>query len=521
MILHSKKIGVIISIIELISLTSLLILTEIIFDHSIIYASLAIFYMLITLVVSTFVYSLVKNTIYNALVSFISLILSVIMTIILFFKKTTVRFYFINSTSAIVLLNALNNNDTKIIMKTENEYTSKDAVTILLYHDEKKSQIFYQKDEISKEKIKEIKKQYKTKIMNACSKRKDLNVPVTVPLHYLDPHINPATLIEYNAILKFLIKKYLKKNGYKNFLKYNKSKKIEKLSISYKNNTYCGLKNLGATCYFNSFIQTIFHITEFRKKIYECRPFGIIKHLQNLFYSMENEKVSNPEDLARLIIDNVRIHEDINEFSLKFFDVLSNETNNKTIYEALDLLTGTIKETRMENDKQVSENSYPFKNIFLPISNSDGTIIDNLQESLIAEFTNDNKSKKEIEKAPEILFLLINRFIVDKKRKSFEKYNGLFKYPLELDISSFCVDKTTKKIYRLHSVILHKGGVAGGHYVCNILIDGVWYNFNDEIVTVINEEEATKRNFGGPGENSEEIGNFTAYYLIYVKKELK
>mmetsp|Transcript_42854 Transcript_42854/g.41177 ORF Transcript_42854/g.41177 Transcript_42854/m.41177 type:complete len:139 (+) Transcript_42854:1457-1873(+) len=66
-------------------------------------------------------------------------------------------------------------------------------------------------------------------------------------------------------------------------------------------------------------------------------------------------------------------------------------------------------------------------------------------------------------------------------------------------------------IYELYSVLVHSGGAMGGHYYAYIksFEDGKWYNFNDSIVSQIQEDDIS-RVFGDMGG-----GCATAYMLMY------
>ncbi|WUR04029.1 ubiquitin carboxyl-terminal hydrolase [Vairimorpha necatrix] len=284
-------------------------------------------------------------------------------------------------------------------------------------------------------------------------------------------------------------------------------------------NKYCGLYNLKYSCYANCILQSLIHIKRFREKIAECKEGEMILLLNEAIQEMQKNKIYNPKNLLDHIIKNYNILQDIHEFYLEFFaELTENKKGDTKISELDNLITGTTKETSKNEEGQIFERLNNFKNIFLPISTSDGAIIDNLEESLAQEFTNDGKSKKEIKKAPEILFLLINRFVFDKEKKKLKKYNGLFKFPKEIDFSPYCVDTTIENTYKLHSVIVHKGNSTFGHYYCNILIDGKWYEFNDYKNKMIGEKDAIEEQFGGHKEATNEMKNHSAYYLVYVKK---
>ncbi|KAH7815910.1 putative phosphoinositide 3kinase family, accessory domain [Monocercomonoides exilis] len=93
-------------------------------------------------------------------------------------------------------------------------------------------------------------------------------------------------------------------------------------------------------------------------------------------------------------------------------------------------------------------------------------------------------------------------------------------------------------VYVLHSVLVHSGGMTGGHYYAYIQpkCDGKWFCFDDEWVRETTEEEAVEDNYGGTEYvANHKYSNFllhsesdvqkvtkiaSAYMLVYVKKSL-
>jgi ubiquitin C-terminal hydrolase len=95
--------------------------------------------------------------------------------------------------------------------------------------------------------------------------------------------------------------------------------------------SYKGLANIGATCYMNSLIQTLFMTPEFRDSIYGWaysekahprREDSIIYQLQKLFARLELGYASSTSDLIRSFQwqeDDAHLQQDIQEFNRILF----------------------------------------------------------------------------------------------------------------------------------------------------------------------------------------------------------
>ncbi|CAI8596746.1 unnamed protein product [Vicia faba] len=109
-------------------------------------------------------------------------------------------------------------------------------------------------------------------------------------------------------------------------------------------------------------------------------------------------------------------------------------------------------------------------------------------------------------------------------------------YDLQLDVkgcpdvyASF--DKNVRNLYTLYSVLVHSGGVHGGHYYAFIrpTLSDQWYKFYDERVTKEDPKLASEEQYGGeeelpqtnPGFNNSPL-KFTnysnAYMLVYIRE---
>ncbi|CAK7325156.1 unnamed protein product [Dovyalis caffra] len=119
--------------------------------------------------------------------------------------------------------------------------------------------------------------------------------------------------------------------------------------------------------------------------------------------------------------------------------------------------------------------------------------------------------------------------------------NDRYEFPLQLDLDrdngkylSPDADRSVRNLYTLHSVLVHSGGVHGGHYYAYIrpTLSDQWFKFDDERVTKEDIKRALEEQYGGeeelpqtnPGFNNSPF-KFTkysnAYMLVYIRESDK
>ncbi|KAG2334816.1 hypothetical protein Bca52824_005996 [Brassica carinata] len=142
---------------------------------------------------------------------------------------------------------------------------------------------------------------------------------------------------------------------------------------------------------------------------------------------------------------------------------------------------------------------------------------------------------------PPVLQLQLKRFEYDFMRDTMVKINDRYEFPLQLDLDredgkylSPDADRSVRNLYTLHSVLVHSGGVHGGHYYAFIrpTLSDQWYKFDDERVTKEDLKRALDEQYGGeeelpqtnPGFNNPPF-KFTkysnAYMLVYIRESDK
>ncbi|KAF5747748.1 hypothetical protein HS088_TW05G00475 [Tripterygium wilfordii] len=142
---------------------------------------------------------------------------------------------------------------------------------------------------------------------------------------------------------------------------------------------------------------------------------------------------------------------------------------------------------------------------------------------------------------PPVLQLQLKRFEYDFMRDTMVKINDRYEFPLQLDLDrengkylSPDADRSVRNLYTLHSVLVHSGGVHGGHYYAFIrpTLSDQWFKFDDERVTKEDMKRALEEQYGGEEELSQTNPGFNntpfkftkysnAYMLVYIRESDK
>ncbi|KAE9619222.1 putative ubiquitinyl hydrolase 1 [Lupinus albus] len=331
---------------------------------------------------------------------------------------------------------------------------------------------------------------------------------------------------------------------------------------SKKETGYVGLKNQGATCYMNSLLQTLYHIPYFRKAVYHMpttendMPSGSIPlALQSLFYKLQYSESS------------VATKELTKSFGWDSYDSFTQhdvQELNRVLSEKLeDKMKGTVVEGTIQhlfeghhmnyieciNVDYKSTRRESFYDLQLDVKGC-RDVYDSFNKYVEVErLEDDNKYHAEqygLQEArkgvlfidfPPVLQLQLKRFEYDFMRDTMVKINDRYEFPLQLDLDrddgkylSPEADNSVRNLYTLHSVLVHSGGVHGGHYYAYIrpTLSNQWFKFDDERVTKEDAKRALEEQYGGeeelphtnPGFNNSPF-KFTrysnAYMLVYIR----
>ncbi|XP_014517243.1 ubiquitin carboxyl-terminal hydrolase 12 [Vigna radiata var. radiata] len=355
--------------------------------------------------------------------------------------------------------------------------------------------------------------------------------------------------------------------GYKwRVLIFPKGNNVDYLSMYLDVADSARLKNQGATCYMNSLLQTLYHIPYFRKAVYHMpttendMPSGSIPlALQSLFYKLQYSDTSvATKELTKSFgwdtYDSFMQH-DVQELNRVLCEKLEDKMKGTVVegtiqklFEGhhmnyIECINVDYKSTRKESfydlqlDVKGCRDVYASFDKYVEVESLEG---DNKYHAEQYGLQDAKKGVLFID-FPPVLQLQLKRFEYDFMRDTMVKINDRYEFPLQLDLDrddgkylSPDADRTVRNLYTLHSVLVHSGGVHGGHYYAFIrpTLSEQWYKFDDERVTKEDNKRALEEQYGGeeelpqanPGFNNTPF-KFTkysnAYMLVYIRESDK
>ncbi|OHT10172.1 hypothetical protein TRFO_20642 [Tritrichomonas foetus] len=325
-------------------------------------------------------------------------------------------------------------------------------------------------------------------------------------------------------------------------------KKVEDSSLYKVPTTYAGLVNQGATCYMNSMLQALFHLPAFRRVVYGMPTTGaedpeksIPLNLQRLFCELQTSKDPvSTEPLTKSFgwgsEDTVMQH-DVEEFARVLIDNLDIKMKGTEQENSIsDLFKGKMRHAiRCKNVDFTSYREEDFLDLSIDVEGCK-----NLTESFnkyIAkeELTGDNQYSaegfgkqdaimcEEFISFPAVLHLHLRRFQFDYNTSRMRKINDYFEFPEQIDLTQFLAhdapDREKNNLYDLYGVLVHSGGVYGGHYnaFLRTSTENQWFNFNDSTVTRVSRDRAIHDNYGTDSTTSTAAVNSSSFDFLGTK----
>jgi len=321
---------------------------------------------------------------------------------------------------------------------------------------------------------------------------------------------------------------------------------------------FVGLKNQGATCYMNSLLQTLYNINYFRQSVYhmpttdEEAQRNIPLALQNLFYKMQFQATSASTKMLTKTFGwdtyDAFMQHDVQELNRVLCEKLEEKMKSTRVegviqklfegntWNYIECVNVDYKSTRTESfmdlqlDVKGCKNVYDSFDQYCAVEMLDG------QNQYKADGHGMQDARKGVlfEDFPPVLQLQLKRFEYDFARDVMVKINDRYEFPDELDLDvgdgkylSPKADRKVRNLYRLHSVLVHSGGVHGGHYYAFIRPNSnQWYRFEDERVTKEDAKRAMDDQFGEDENAPQSFNNnlgfkvpkySNAYMLVYIR----
>jgi ubiquitin carboxyl-terminal hydrolase 7 len=328
---------------------------------------------------------------------------------------------------------------------------------------------------------------------------------------------------------------------------------------------YVGLLNQGATCYMNSFVQSIFLTNHFRAAVYkipteDVSPTASIPlALQRIFYKLQTGSTppSTIEMTKSFGWDSAEsfMQHDVQEFSRVLMDDLENKMKGSEVEGTVErLFRGKLKNvlkcTQVDYESVREESFYDLQMTIKGVKD----LKESFEKYVAAEMLcGDNQYRTDdfglqdakkfvtFEHFPPVLHVHLERYAFDMMAEATVKIHDRFEFPVEIELDPYLSenspDRSESQNYWLHSVLVHAGDGHGGHYFVYIRHPSrpdCWYKFDDTRVIPCTQKEAVDENFGGSDSLSSEetlelfrstgvkpyrYKKFTsAYLLVYIRK---
>ncbi|XP_047317730.1 ubiquitin C-terminal hydrolase 13-like isoform X2 [Impatiens glandulifera] len=332
---------------------------------------------------------------------------------------------------------------------------------------------------------------------------------------------------------------------------------------SKKETGFVGLKNQGATCYMNSLLQTLYHIPYFRKAVYhmpttenDTPSASIPLALQSLFYKLQytDSSVATKELTKSFGWDTYDsfMQHDVQELNRVLCEKLEDKMKGTVVEGTIQKLFEGHHMNYIEcfNVDYKSTRKESFYDLQLDVKGCRDVYASFDKYVEVERLEGDNKYQAEqhgLQDAkkgvlftdfPPVLQLQLKRYEYDFMRDTMVKINDRYEFPLQLDLDrengrylSPEADKSVRNLYTLHSVLVHSGGVHGGHYYAYIrpTLSDQWFKFDDERVSKEDIKRALEEQYGGEEETNPGFNNapfkFTkysnAYMLVYIRESDK
>ena len=293
-----------------------------------------------------------------------------------------------------------------------------------------------------------------------------------------------------------------------------------------RKSVYAGLVNMGATCYVNSFVQSVYFNTDFMDLVMSCgaTPGSALHAFQSLLADLKYSvlsKVSPLEFLDKFSI-KLNLQEDAAEFSTLLLNWLDQQVGGNRVRA---LFEGETEHTTMcSHCGHVSVNSERFMEIQV---NADAGALRSasfVHDEVVEGYRCGNTScspaspsgvrRSAPRRLPKHLRVVVNRY-----RYNFDTGREKISAPLTVPLTTLAVPSLDGRVSRyICKGILehHSDRASSGHYTASLRDASTWWLFDDASVEPISIE--TKRK-GPKSVWSESTCVSTSAYVALFERE--
>ncbi|KII61752.1 Ubiquitin carboxyl-terminal hydrolase 7 [Thelohanellus kitauei] len=317
---------------------------------------------------------------------------------------------------------------------------------------------------------------------------------------------------------------------------------------SRKMSGYVGITNLGATCYLNSLLQTLFFAQPLRKIIFKTptetdnRSKSVVLALQytfmDLLYSQTCIDTKKLTSAFGWSASEFFLQHDVQEMCRVLIDRVEEKTKDTSVAgEIAKLMAGTssvtIKCLSVPFQSRKTESFYDIqlsvkgvKDIYEAFDRyCDSETLDGDNKYRTDDYGPQDAIKtNSFVKYPPLLHIHLLRFVFNPEVFNYEKVYDKFEFYREINLDKYLEsdanEGTGDNIFYLQSILVHCGSSSGGHYIAYVSpnCDSQWFKFDDDVVSSITESEAIQGTFGS--NEGRMTAGYTAYMLLYIKSSM-